>query len=311
MKPIQSTLKQWTKSAGLQERLENQKKELFKDPFIQEFLRMEKYSLTTEMVDRGMVKLYEFKKERTHCANCPGLKACPNMMKGYQPTLQIERGHLELRYLPCALKVQEKQHKEQQQLMKSLYIPKDILKARFEDIDMDGEREEAGAAALEFALKAEPGENGEGLYFYGKFGVGKTYLMGAIANELYERGVESYTVYTPDFFREMKQSIGDGTFQGKLDRIKRAKVLILDDIGAETTSSWVRDDVLGVILQYRMLEKLPTLFTSNYDYDELEEHLSYSDRGGIEELKAKRIMERIKHQTTFVTVKGHNRRESK
>ncbi|ERN52503.1 primosomal protein DnaI [Alkalihalophilus marmarensis] len=311
MKSIQSTLKQWAKSTGLKERLDKQREELLTDSYIKAFIKENKDSVTNEMLDTGMVKLYEFKKERRACANCPGLKECPNMMKGYQPSLSIERGHLELHYLPCALKVQEKKQKEQSQLMKSLYIPKDILSARFEEIDMDGERGEAGAAALEFALKANPGEDGGGLYFYGKFGVGKTYLMGAVANELFDRGIESYTVYTPDFFREMKQSLGDGTFQEKLDTIKKAQVLILDDIGAETTSSWVRDDVLGAILQYRMLEKLPTLFTSNYDYDELEDHLSYSDRGGIEELKAKRIMERIKHNTTFVTVAGHNRREKR
>ena len=57
-----------------------------------------------------------------------------------------------------------------------------------------------------------------------------------------------------------------------------------------------------------MAEKLPTLFTSNYDYDELEEQLAYSEKGGIERLKAKRIMERIKHFTTFVEVGGQNRR---
>ncbi len=129
-------------------------------------------------------------------------------------------------------------------------------------------------------------------------------MMGAVANQLRERNIESYMIYTPDFFREMKQSIGDGTFQEKLDTIKRAQVLILDDIGAESISAWIRDDVLGAILQHRMLEKLPTLFTSNYDYDELENHLAYSDKGGTEELKAKRIMERIRHFTTFVTVEA-------
>src|SRR5699024_10264885 len=113
-----------------------------------------------------------------------------------------------------------------------------------------------------------PGEDGEGLYLYGKFGVGKTYLMGAVMNALKSRDIDSFIVYTPDFFREMRQAIGDGTFQEKLDTVKQARVLILDDIGAETISGWIRDDVLGAILQHRMLEKLPTLFTSNYDYDE-------------------------------------------
>ena len=202
----------------------------------------------------------------------------------------------------------EKKQKQEQKLIQSLYIPKDVLTASFNQLEADSSRMEASKAALQFAMNANPGEDGMGLFLYGKFGVGKTYLMGAVANELKERGIETFIIYTPDFFREMRASIGDGSFQEKIEAVKKAQVLILDDIGAETTSSWTRDDVLGTILQHRMLEKLPTLFTSNYDYDELERHLSYSDKGGTEELKAMRIMERIRHQTKSVLVKGENRR---
>jgi len=50
--------------------------------------------------------------------------------------------------------------------------------------------------------------------------------------------------------------------------------LILDDIGAESISEWVRDEVLGAILQYRMSENLPTCYTSNFDYELLEQYLA-------------------------------------
>lgn len=307
MEPIQASMKEWVKNSNLQQQLDKAKQDLLADPLVEAFVQ--KHSdVTEEMIEQGLVKLYEFRKERHHCSNCPGLSACPNMMKGYQPEIVSARGALDLHYRACSLKEAEEKQKQQRQLMKSLYVPKDILAARFDSLDRDKEREEASHQALAFALNTKPGEDGQGLYFYGKFGVGKTHIMGAVMNALKGREIDSFIVYTPDFFREMKQAIGDGTFQQKLDMVKRANVLILDDIGAETISGWIRDDVLGAILQHRMLEKLPTLFTSNYDYDELEEHLAYSERGGIEELKAKRIMERIKHFTTFVTVEGGNRR---
>ena len=35
---------------------------------------------------------------------------------------------------------------------------------------------------------------------------------------------------------------------------------MMDDIGADAMSSWIRDEVFGVILQYRMQEQLPTFF---------------------------------------------------
>ncbi len=229
-------------------------------------------------------------------------------MQGYRPVLYAERGSLDVSYTRCPLKLDADERLEQQQLIQSLYIPKDILEATFDVMDQNDDRAKAISSAVRFAVAANPGEDGMGLYLYGKFGVGKSYLLGAIANELKDLSIQSYMIYTPDFFREMKQSIGDGSFQEKLETVRKAPVLMLDDIGAETTTAWTRDEILGPILQYRMSEKLPTLFTSNYDYEELELQLAYSDKGGTEQLKAKRIMERIKHYTTLVEVGGENRR---
>ena len=67
-------------------------------------------------------------------------------------------------------------------------------------------------------------------------------------------------VYFPEFLREIKSSIQDNSIGEKIDAVKRVQVLMLDDIGAEAMSSFVRDDVLGAILQFRMLENLPTLY---------------------------------------------------
>ena len=56
------------------------------------------------------------------------------------------------------------------------------------------------------------------------------------------------------------------TLNEKIDYVKKAPVLMLDDIGAETMSAWTRDEILGTILHYRMSEQLPTFITSNFDY---------------------------------------------
>jgi primosomal protein DnaI len=115
-------------------------------------------------------------------------------------------------------------------------------------------------------------------------------------------------VYVPELFRELKNSIGDHTLNSKIETIKKAPVLMFDDIGAETMSSWTRDEILGPILQFRMQESLPTFFTSNFDFQGLEHHLSYSQRGEEEKMKARRIMERIKYLADPVLVEGPNRR---
>ncbi|MDQ0298602.1 primosomal protein DnaI [Salibacterium salarium] len=309
MNSIRSSLDQFMKNKDWRRRYEELREEVLSYPKIQTF-QQEHPEVTEEAMENNMMKLFEYKRERQNCDTCPGLKNCPNMMQGYQPELYSDTGQLTVRYHPCRLKQQADEQKRQQSLIQSMHIPKEILEASFDDIEQDhASRLSASNACLKFAFEANPGEDATGLYLHGKFGVGKTYMVGAIANELMVRDISSMIVYAPDFFREMKQALSDGTVQEKMDEVKNAEVLMLDDIGAETTSAWIRDDVLGVILQYRLMQKLPTVYTSNYDYDELENHLAYSQKGGIEELKAKRIMERVKHLTVPVFVDGKNRRE--
>lgn len=150
---------------------------------------------------------------------------------------------------------------------------------------------------------------GKGIYVYGKFGVGKTFMLAAIANELAAKDHPSILVYVPEFVRELKNAIHDQSLEEKLEMVKSTPILMLDDIGAESMSSWVRDEVLGAILQHRMSHKLPTFFSSNFDPDELKHHFTYSQRGEKEEVKAARLMERVLYLATPVRLDGKNRRQ--
>ena len=73
-------------------------------------------------------------------------------------------------------------------------------------------------------------------------------------------------------------------------------------------TEWSRDEVLGTILQYRMQEGLTTFFTSNLTIEELEEHFSISSKG-VDKVKAKRIIERIKQLTDSITLISINLRK--
>lgn len=294
----------------LGKRLEKLSRDIMANRRIQAFVSEQ--GVTTEQIQRGMNDLYQFKVQWENCDQCPGLTNCPNLIKGFQPKLTLYRNDFQLQYQVCPVKKKAEAQKRHASLIRSLYIPKELTEATFDDIHEDHpSRVMAVAKSMEFILNAKPGEDGRGLYVYGPFGVGKTFLMGAIANQLADRDIHTMIIYAPDFFRELKGSITDGSYQQKLDEVKKVPVLILDDIGAETMSNWVRDDILGALLQFRMMEQLPTLFTSNFDLDELEHHLTYTQRGGLEkmdELKAKRIMERIRHLNDVIDMKGDNKR---
>ena len=102
------------------------------------------------------------------------------------------------------------------------------------------------------------------------------YLIAALFNELAKKEVSSVLVYYPELLRSLKASFGSD-YDEKYEFIKKAPLLLLDDIGAENTTAWSRDEVLGPILQYRMDEHLPTFFTSNLTIEELENNLSIKE----------------------------------
>ncbi|OMP67480.1 primosomal protein DnaI [Domibacillus epiphyticus] len=308
MKKINEALGNLKTSPGFSDLYEKSRQEVMSDKAIRSFI--EENNLSDKAISKGIVKLDEYRSQSHSCSKCPSLDGCINIMKGYEPELVVSRGAVEIEYKRCPQKLREDEMKHLQRHVKSFYMPKDVLKATFPAVEIDNRsRLEAVKSARDFVDGFTPGEMSKGLYIHGKFGVGKSFLFGAIANELAEKHIASMIVYFPEFVREMKQSLNDQTTGAKVEAVKSAPVLMIDDIGAETMSSWIRDDILGTILQHRMLEGLPVLFTSNFDYYGLEHHLTYSQRGESEALKAARIMERIKYLTVPVEMTGVNRRK--
>lgn len=273
------------------------------------FLKEHENELTPDMIERGLVKLHEYSEQVTNCDNCTSLETCQNYLKGYYPQLVIKNNTIDIQYAVCAKKEMHDSHKKLQSLIQSVYIPKDILHAKLSDFTVDDGRIDAITEAKNFFSTYEKGKFQKGLYFYGSFGVGKTYFLGALANEFANRKIPSMIVYVPEFLRELKGSIQSNTVDEKVEAIKHIEVLMLDDIGAESMSSWVRDDILGPLLQFRMQEQLPTFFTSNFDFKQLKHHFTYTQRGESEEMKALRIMERIEYLTKPIEIKGTNRRK--
>jgi primosomal protein DnaI len=306
---INRTIKRLASNENFQKRYEEQRKQVLEHPDIHAFLTEHQNELSQTTIEKSMSKLYEYTQQSKECNRCESLDGCINFMKGYHPDLVLVRNSIDVVYKRCPRKVMADEQKKNQKLIKSLYVPRDILEATFEEFEGDLGRLDAGDRAATFLMNYEAGLKPKGLYLYGKFGVGKSYLLGAIANELAKKQIPTMIVYVPELLREMKSAIGDSTLNEKIEALKKEPILMLDDIGAEAVSSWTRDEVLGPILQFRMLEKLPTFFTSNFDFQGLEHHLTYSQRGEEEKMKARRIMERIRSLSDPVLVDGPNRRD--
>ncbi len=287
------------------------RREILENPRVQEFLAEHADELSYESIERNLPKLHEFISQSTVCCGCDNTESCTNYLKGFLPSLRVVRGTVEIDYVRCEQKMREEERRDVANMIASMHMPKDVLQATIQDLLIDDESRVMIAQKAAQFVKAtvETGKlPAKGYYLYGKFGVGKSFVLGALANELAAIKIRSVVVFVPEFLREMKNAIGDNTLNEKIDYVKKAPVLMLDDLGAETMTAWTRDEILGTIFHYRMAEQLPTFITSNFNYDELEHHLAQSQKGDIEVVKAGRIMERVKALTEPIEMRGKNRR---
>lgn len=308
MEPIQNSLAKWMRqNKNFQENYTKIRNAVLNDSEIKEFLSHHPNITSTE-INKSLMKLFEYKTQSKQCSGCQSFEQCENMLQGYSPILTVENGEIRLSYEKCHSRVMYEKEQSQQKLVQSVHVPKEILNASIHDIDDDPGRNNGVMEMFKFIGEASHKLPSKGLYFYGPFGVGKTYFLGAIANELKKLNISTMLIYMPEFVREIKSSFKNDTTNEKLELFKKADVLMLDDIGAEMQSSWFRDEILGSILQYRMMEELPIFFTSNYSLEQLEGVLA-STRDGVEKVKAGRIIERIRQVSKEVPISGENRRK--
>lgn len=267
-----------------------------------------KLKLSYEELSKYTSMLEDSCLEYKNCLKCKNLLECKNKIEGHAFLPEVKEGRLRFGYKPCKYMLKEKKDFSHLQNVLSLNEPESIKRARFEDIDLtDTTRLPVIKACTQFIEDYRASKNVKGFYLHGSFGCGKTFLTSAMFNELAKDSVKSMIVFWPEFLTDLKASFGKDDFSDKLNQVKKSKLLLIDDIGAENTTSWSRDDVLCPILQYRMQENLPTFFTSNFTLEELENHLAVS-RDGVEIVKARRIMERIKQLTIDLELNGKNLR---
>ena len=56
------------------------------------------------------------------------------------------------------------------------------------------------------------------IIFVWPFGTGKSFILGAVANQLKSKKISSTIVYLPEFIRTLKGGFKDGSFEKKLER---------------------------------------------------------------------------------------------
>ena len=114
------------------------------------------------------------------------------------------------------------------------------------------------------------------LIYQGLNGCGKTHLSAAIANELRESGKEVLFIVVPDLLDHLRASFGPDSrvsYDALFEKIKKIPVLVLDDFGEHSATSWAQEKLYQLI-NYRYNARLATVITTCLNLEEIENRVS-------------------------------------
>ncbi len=113
------------------------------------------------------------------------------------------------------------------------------------------------------------------LLLTGGFGCGKTHLAAAIANFAVDMGVPTLFITVPDMLDTLRFAYNDteSGFEQRFDDIRRSPLLILDDFGTQNATPWAQEKLFQ-ILNYRYINRLPLVITTNLSLDDIEGRIS-------------------------------------
>lgn len=115
-----------------------------------------------------------------------------------------------------------------------------------------------------------------GFFIYGPVGVGKSMLLGLMAQSVIRQFAATVRFVSSGMLEEMfYRSIGDEKKKHQVQELKTCDVLFLDDLGAEYGSEFSMTAFTNII-EYRYAQYKPTFITSNYSVAELREIDGYA-----------------------------------
>lgn len=147
----------------------------------------------------------------------------------------------------------------------------------FRDKTFENFNSHAAGVAEAYRVARDYAQDPQGwLVFVGPVGCGKTHLAAAIANHTLAHGGRPFFVNVPELLDHLRSTYAPGssvTYDERFEEVRTAQLLILDDLGTESSSEWAREKIYQ-IFNRRYNTRAPTVVTMNpREYDRLDERV--------------------------------------
>ena len=146
-----------------------------------------------------------------------------------------------------------------------------------------------------------------GAYFYGDCGTGKTFLASIVAQEFFRDGHSVIFVKVPQLLSDIQATFnGRGSVDEILDKLERAKLVVLDDFGMEKPTQWTGATMCRILdMRYDNIDAV-TIITSNMSLGDLAYRLDNAVDG--DSLNGTRIADRCRAICKPILFNGTTRR---
>lgn len=203
-----------------------------------------------------------------YCGKCHSPKECKVMVLGKEKILPID--------CQCQRKAEEERRVQEQeqkgmeivrQLKKQSLMDERFYSQTFERFESSVENQRILKLCRRYADGFdEMVKRSQGLLFYGDVGTGKTFAAACIANQLLSKRIP---VVMTSFIKLLSDIHSFNVNEEKLiQQLNRAKLLILDDLGAERGSDFALERVYNIVdSRYRI--NLPMILTTNLDLEDM------------------------------------------
>lgn len=268
---------------------------LYQDEEIKKFISDNK--LKEEDIINNLAILITQKNNNEVCKKSPN--NCLDDPKGMRSKITFENGRVFLSYYEVENNVSNN--------LEMLFFSK-IEDIENQDLYKDSSRALVFKEYARFIKDYKKNKFTKGIYIHGTFGTGKTFILQKLALSMAKNNAKVIIVYYPDLVRRIKSSIASRDTEVIINKLKTIDILMLDDVGAETNTDFIRDEVLGPILQYRMDNLLPVCMTSNLSLNDLEIHFQESTTK-TNLINSERIISRIRYLMNEVHLVDKNYRD--